>query len=98
MYPQIGMDLGINGWFRMRLTSATTAAALSFIVIQSMNSPIGRSGAFPDIAKARWRELRSLKAVGKEIPHHLVCEEQHAAVSVVNDEELIRTEQLVRDD
>src|SRR5439155_11284345 len=57
-----------------------------------------RSGAFPDIAKAAGRELRGLEATGKEIPHHLVREEQHAAVGVVNDEELIRTEQLVGDD
>ena len=57
-----------------------------------------RSGAFPDIAKAAGRELRRLEATGQEIPHHLVREEQHAAVGVVNDEELIRAEQLVGDD
>ena len=57
-----------------------------------------RSGAFPDIAKAAGRELRRLEATGKKIPHHLVREEQHAAVGVVNDEELIRAEQLVGDD
>src|SRR5438094_6640479 len=50
-----------------------------------------RSWAFPDIAKAAGRELRRLEATGEEIPHHLVREEQHAAVGVVNDEELIRT-------
>src|SRR3989442_3081939 len=57
-----------------------------------------RSGAFPDIAKAAGRELCRLEATGKKIPHHLVREEQHAAVGVVNDEELIRAKQLVGDD
>ena len=32
MYPWIGIDFGISGWLRMRLTSARTAAALSLIV------------------------------------------------------------------
>src|SRR2546425_2398401 len=57
-----------------------------------------RSGPFPDIAKAIGRELRGFEATGKETPHHLVSEEQHAAVGVMNDKELIRAEQLVRDD
>src|SRR5207245_9932259 len=57
-----------------------------------------RSWAFPDIAKAAGRELRRLEATGEEIPHHLVREEQHAAVGLVTDEELIRAEQLVGDD
>jgi hypothetical protein len=52
----------------------------------------------PDIAKPVGRELRGLEATGKEIPHQLIGEEQHAAVGVVNDEELIRAEQLVGDD
>ncbi len=57
-----------------------------------------RSRAFSDITKAAGGELRGLETTGKEISHHLVREEQHAAVGVVNDEELIRTEQLVGDD
>src|SRR5262249_32539976 len=57
-----------------------------------------RSGTFPDIAKAAGRELCGLEAAGKEISHHLVGEEQHAAVGVVDDEELVRAEQLVGDD
>ena len=57
-----------------------------------------RSGTFADIAKAVGRELRGLEATDQETPHHLVSEEQHAAVGVVNDEELIGAEQLVGDD
>jgi len=57
-----------------------------------------RSGTLPDIAKAGGSELRGLEATGKEVPHQLVGEEQHAAVGVVNDEKLTRAEQLVGDD
>ena len=57
-----------------------------------------RSGTLPDIAKAIGREFRGLEASGQEIAHQLVGEEQHAAVGVVNDEELTRAEQLVGDD
>src|SRR5215469_10412377 len=57
-----------------------------------------RPRPLPDIAKAVGGELGGLETTGKEIPHHLVGEEQHAAVGVVDDEELIRAEQLVRDD
>ena len=39
-----------------------------------------------------------LEVVSKQIPHHLVGEEQHAAVGMVNDEKLPRAEQLVGDD
>jgi hypothetical protein len=92
------MDLGINGWLRMRLTSATTSAALSFIVRPVNELTFHRSGALPDIAKAIGSELRGLEATGQEVPHHLVGEEQHAAVGVMNDEELTRAEQLVGDD
>src|SRR6266436_2240853 len=57
-----------------------------------------RSGTLSDIAKAGGSELRGLEATGKEVPHHLVGEEQHAAVGVVNDEKLTRAEELIGDD
>jgi hypothetical protein len=57
-----------------------------------------RPGALPDIPKAVGSEFRGLEATGEEAPHHLVGEEQHAAVGVVNDKKLARAEQLVGDD
>jgi hypothetical protein len=49
--PWIGIDFGISGWLRMRLTSARTAAALSLIVSQSMTSPSVDPGPVPTSRK-----------------------------------------------
>src|SRR6266446_4299864 len=92
------MDLGINGWFRIRLTSARTAAALSFIVSQSMNSPSVDPGPFPTSRKPLGVSSAVSRLLARRFRINLVREEQHAAVGVVNDEELIRAKQLVGDD
>src|SRR5262249_45049047 len=57
-----------------------------------------RSRTLPDIAKPVRSEFCCLEAAGKEAPHHLVSEEQHAAVGVVDDEKLPGGQQFVRDD
>src|SRR5216684_6535454 len=92
------MGLGINGWLRMRLTSATTLAALSFIVSQSMNSPSVDPGPLPTSRKPLGVSSAVARLLARRFRITSVGEEQHAAVGVVNDEKLIRAEQLVGDD
>src|SRR5262249_34570849 len=57
-----------------------------------------RAWALADIAKAGGSQLRGLEALGQETPHQLVGEEQHSAVRMMNDEELLRAEELVGND
>src|ERR1022692_3184379 len=55
-----------------------------------------RSRAFSDILKSFIREGCRFQAVGEQLAHHVVGKEFHAAVGVVIDKPLPRTQQLVR--
>ena len=57
-----------------------------------------RSRTFSDILKSFIRESRRFEAVGQQPTHHVVGEEFHAAIGVVNDKPLPRAQQLVRND
>ena len=81
----------------MRLTSSTTHWSRSEIVSQSMYRRLARAWAAADVAEPVGAELGSLEALAEDLPHPFVVEELHAAVRVVDDEPLLRAEQLVRD-
>src|SRR4051812_2010077 len=89
---------GTSGCFLIRSTSSTTLCRAI-----GDREPVdllarGRAGAGADVAKAAFTELRRLQAPLEEVAHELVREEPHAAVGVVDDEPLLRPEELVRDD
>ena len=53
--------------------------------------------ALADTLEAFRREGRGFERSGEETPNDIVGEELHAAIGVVNDEELSRSEELVAD-
>ena len=59
---------------------------------------LGGTRAAADVVEAVRSEGRGLEAVGEQVADHLVGEELHAAVGVMDDEPLGGAEQLVRDD
>jgi hypothetical protein len=58
----------------------------------------GAAGAFADVFEAFRGEDSSFEAVGQEAANDVVGEEEHAAVGVVDDEELLGAEEFVADD
>src|SRR3979490_3332126 len=58
----------------------------------------GGTGAFADICEAFRSEGGGFQAVGEEAAHHIVGEEEHAAIGVVDDEEFFGAEKFVTDD
>ncbi len=59
---------------------------------------LGRARTLPDVIETLGSERRGLEAVGEQAADHLVGEELHPAIGVVDDEPLGRAEQLVGDD
>ena len=60
--------------------------------------PLTRARPPPGVMPAPRIKSRRLEALRQQAPHHLVGEGLHATVGVVNDEEFLRSEQLVTDD
>src|SRR5689334_134097 len=56
-----------------------------------------RAGAFADVVESLVSKRGGLEAVGEQTADHIVGKEFHSAIGVMNDEELARAEQFVRD-
>jgi hypothetical protein len=59
--------------------------------------PLCRAWPHAHVAPALLVDDSSVEAAGEQVAHDLVGEQLHAAVGVVNDEKLLRAQQLVRD-
>jgi hypothetical protein len=60
--------------------------------------PSARPRAHANIAEAFSAQFGRLQTARKQATNHFIREEQHSTISVVNNEELARTEELVADD
>ena len=81
----------------MRSTSSITACFWSAIVSPSRYSPARDPGPLPMSTEAAGCELRRFQARSQQAAHHVIGEQLHAAVGVMDDEELLGAKQLVTD-
>ena len=91
---------GTSGWLRMRATSCATLSSWILIVCHLMKWPAAQPPpccGFDHLRVAVERGGRETVRPSRS-RHHLVAEQLHAAIGVMDDEPFLCAEQLVRND